>query len=101
MVTDQVKIRPGLQTLGCTVAAASAYCGPPMVKQKISQQQLNQIVNGYVDADADQVSQILSVLHTMEYLQETITPRLPIRWAFDRTGHTNAPVSLLDNQGRA
>jgi hypothetical protein len=80
MVTDQVKIRPGLQALSCTVSAAAGLCVPPMVRQKLSQQELNKIVNGYVDADADQVRQILSVLHTMEYLQETIVPKLPIRW---------------------
>lgn len=78
--TRQITIRPGLQTLNCSVAAYAALCVPPMVKHKLSQQQLNLIVNGRVEADADEVEQLLSVIRTMEYLQETITPHLPIRW---------------------
>jgi hypothetical protein len=82
MSLDQIKIRTGLNNLtgGCSVASAAALLVPPLVKAKLSQQQLNLIVNGRVDAGEEEVKQILSVIRTMEYLQEIIQPRLPINW---------------------
>ena len=76
----QIKIRARLQTLNCSVAAFAALAAPPMVIRKLSQQQLNQVVNGRVDLDEKEVIEFLSVIDTMPYLQETIKPKLPINW---------------------
>jgi len=51
-----------------------------MVIRKLSQQQLNQVVNGRVDLDEKEVIEFLSVIDTMQYLQDTIKPKLPINW---------------------
>jgi hypothetical protein len=80
-MTEQVKIRTGLQALGnVSIAAFAALAVPPMVREKLSQQQMNQIVNGRVDLDQDGIKQLLSVIDTMQFLQETIRPKLPINW---------------------
>ena len=79
-MTAQIKIRAGLKTLNCSVAAFAALAAPPMVIRKLSQQQLNQVVNGRVDLDEKEVIEFLSVIDTMQYLQETIKPKLPINW---------------------
>src|SRR5437667_11072756 len=76
----QIKIRAGLKTLNCSVAAFAALAAPRMVIRKLSQQQLNQVVNGRVDLDEKEVIEFLSVIDTMQYLQETIKPKLTINW---------------------
>lgn len=80
MAVEQIQIRTGLQRLDCTIPVFTALCSQPMVKQKFSQQQMNQIVSGRVDADPEDVKQLLSVIRTMDYLQDTIKPNLPINW---------------------
>ncbi len=80
MAAEQIQIRTGLQRLDCTVPVFTALCSQPMVRQKFSQQQMNQIVSGRVDADPEDVKQLLSVIKTMDYLQDTIKPNLPINW---------------------
>jgi len=76
----QIKIRTGLQALDCSVAAFAALATPPMVTKKLSQQQMNLIVNGRVDLSEPEVNELLAVIDTMQYLQETIKPKLPINW---------------------
>ena len=76
----QIKIRTGLQVLDCSVAAFAALATPPMVTKKLSQQQMNLIVNGRVDLSEPEVNELLAVIGTMEFLQETIKPKLPINW---------------------
>jgi hypothetical protein len=82
MAAHGIRLRTGLQTLNCSVASYAAVAIPPMVKQKLSQQHLNQITNGQREFESEQEAQeFLRVLDTMQYLQETVTPRVPIAWS--------------------
>jgi hypothetical protein len=80
-VADQIKLRTSLATLNCSVASYAALAVPPMVKQKVSQQQLNLIVNGRTEIPDDDVKDFLSVTDSMEYLQSTVRPHVPIDWS--------------------
>jgi hypothetical protein len=76
------KLKAGLQHLGCSALAFSALATPPLVNRKISQQLVSQIVSGTksFDSPAD-AQQFLDVVHSMEFLQQTVQPRVPINWS--------------------
>jgi hypothetical protein len=81
MASPGIRLRAGLQTLNCSVAAFSALAAP-LTHKKVSQQTMNQIVNGQREFDTEQDAQtIFRVLDTMAHLQETVTPRVPIDWS--------------------
>jgi hypothetical protein len=81
MASPGIRLRAGLQNLNCSVAAFSALAAP-MTPKRISQQLMNQIVNGQREFDTEQDAQtIFRVLDTMAHLQETVTPRVPIDWS--------------------
>jgi hypothetical protein len=78
---SQARVRPSLQNLNCSVASFAALAVPPMVKAKLSQQQMNLIVNGQTELNEGELKQYLAVLDAMQYLQESVTPRVPIDWS--------------------
>jgi hypothetical protein len=80
-VADQIRLRTNLATLNCSVASYAALAVPPMVKQKVSQQQLNLIVNGRTEIPEDDIKDFLSVADSMEYLQSLVRPHVPIDWS--------------------
>src|SRR6266403_1024869 len=78
-----VRLRTGLQNLmsPCTVTSFAALCVPPMVPKKLPQQILGQILNGQREFETtEEADSFVRVLTTMEYIQEQITPKLPIDW---------------------
>jgi len=53
-----------------------------MVPKKLPQQILGQILNGQREFETmEEADSFVRVLATMEYIQEQITPKLPIDWA--------------------
>jgi hypothetical protein len=76
------KLKTGLTGLGCSALSFAALAAPPLVHRKISQQTVSQIMGGTKDFDSPADAQaFLDVIATMEYLQNTVTPRVPINWA--------------------
>jgi hypothetical protein len=83
MATDHnYKLKAGLQNLGCSALAFSALAVPPLTDRKVSQQYISQIMAGTKDFDSiADAQQFLDVVTTMEYLQSTVVPRVPINWS--------------------
>lgn len=81
MAAQQVRLRAGLLNLNCSVASFAALAVPPMVKQKLSQQQMNLVVNGRTELDEDETKGFLCVIDAMQHLQESVVPKVPIDWS--------------------
>src|SRR6266853_2245348 len=77
-----IRFRTGLQSLNCSASAFAALAAPPLVSRKISQQYVSQLIAGTREFDSDEdAKEFFRVIDTMNHLQETIAPRLPIAWS--------------------
>lgn len=76
------KLKTGLTGLGCSALSFSALAVPPITSQKKSSQTISQIIAGAKEFDSDvDARDFLSVVSTMEYLQQIVQPRVPINWS--------------------
>jgi len=81
-MTDNIKLKTALQELGCSALAFSSLAAPPLVKKKVSQQTTSQWVAGTKEFDSDaEAAEFLQVTEAMKYLQETVTPKIPVDWS--------------------
>jgi hypothetical protein len=83
MSTDSnFKLKAGLTGLGCSALSFAALAVPPLTRRKISQQAVSQILSGAKEFDTPQEAQeFLDVIASMEYLQQTVQPKVPINWS--------------------
>ena len=76
------KLKAGLSGLGCSALSFSALAVPPVTSRKMSQQIVSQIIAGAKEFDSDDDARdFLGVVNSMEYLQQTVKPRVPIDWS--------------------
>jgi hypothetical protein len=81
-MSNVIRLRTGLQNLNCSDASFAALCVPPLVPKKLSQQIFGQIKNGQREFESqDEADRFMSVLDTMQHLQEVVQPRVPIDWS--------------------
>jgi hypothetical protein len=82
MVPQVLRLRAGLQNLGCSDASIVALAAPPLTPKKISQQLFGQIRNGQREFESEaEADSFVRVLDAMEFLQSTVTPKVPINWS--------------------
>jgi len=81
MALQQVRLRTGLSNLNCSVASFAALAVPPMVRVKLSQQQMNLIVNGKTELSDEECKGLLSVVDAMQRLQDSVVPKVPVDWS--------------------
>jgi hypothetical protein len=76
------KLKAGLTGLGCSALAFASLAVPPLTSRKISQQVVSQLLTGAKEFDSpEDAREFLNVIATMEYLQQTVTPKVPINWS--------------------
>lgn len=76
------KLKAGLNSLGCSALSFSALAVPPLTSRKLSQQMVSQIIAGSKEFESSADAQeFLNVIRSMEHLQQTVEPRVPIDWS--------------------
>jgi hypothetical protein len=82
MMDSNFKLKAGLQSLGCSALSFASLAAPPLTNRKISQQLVSQIIAGTKEFDSSaDAQQFLDVIDSMEFLQQTVRPRVPINWS--------------------